>query len=160
MPAGAVALTATYKNAPVATYQLTVVGGSGSGAYAAGTVVTIKAAAQTGKVFAGWTGSTSYLSGTTSATATVTMPASAITLTATYKTAYYLTVYGGSGSGWYASGTKVTIVANAPAAGKAFSKWTGSTGYVARTTSSTTTVTMPSKSISLTATYVTRWSRR
>lgn len=156
MPAGAVSLTATYKNLY---YALTVTGGSGSGAYAAGTVVTIKAAAQTGKVFAGWTGSTAYLSSTTSATATVTMPAKAITLTATYKTAYYLTVYGGSGSGWYAYGTKVTIIANAPAAGKAFSKWTGSTGYVAWNTSSTTTVTMPSNAISLTATYVTRWSR-
>ncbi|MDD3005989.1 MAG: right-handed parallel beta-helix repeat-containing protein [Candidatus Pacebacteria bacterium] len=155
MPTGAAFLTATYKDAPVTTYDLTVSGGSGSGSYVSGTKVTITAATITGKVFVGWIGSTSYLSSTTAATATVIMPAKAITLTATYKTAYYLTIYNGSGSGWYAAGTKVTIAANAPAVRQVFYRWTGSTSYVARITSATTTVTMPSKSISLTATYST-----
>ena len=159
IPNSVINLTVTYKDA-IVLYNLTVSGGSGSGSYAAGTKVTIKAnAAPAGKVFYKWIGNTGYVASATSATTTVTMPSGAITLTATYKTAYYLTVYGGKGSGWYAYGTKVTIAANAPASGKVFYRWTGSTYYISSTTSATTTVTMPSKAISLTANYKSRYSR-
>ncbi|HEY5141772.1 MAG TPA: hypothetical protein VIJ25_21010, partial [Methylococcales bacterium] len=146
-----------YGTTPTA-YALTVSGGSGSGSYAAGTNVTIAASAPvTGKVFDKWTGDTTYVSSTTSAATTVTMPSSAITLTATYKIApvvtYVLIVTNGTGGGSYASGTQVTITAAVAPADKVFDKWTGSTSYIASATSATTTVTMPGSAITLTATY-------
>jgi uncharacterized protein YkwD len=62
------------------TYKLTVVNGSGSGIYKAGTKVAIKAAAApTGKAFDKWN------NGTTSANFTYTTTAKAVTLTALYK---------------------------------------------------------------------------
>jgi|GEM_PF-1718915 hypothetical protein len=160
MPAGNVNLTAAYKDEAVTLYSLTISGGSGSGSYAAGTQVTITADAPVeGKTFDQWTGDTAYVSDLNAATATVTMPDKPITLTATYKTAYYLAISGGSGSGWYTAGTKVTIAANAPEAGKVFYKWTGDIRYLSSIYFSTTTVTMPSKNISLTATYRTKYLR-
>jgi len=136
-------------------YTLTVNSGTGDGSYAQGAKVTITAdAPATGKVFDKWTGDTSYVASVTSATTTVTMPAKNISLTATYKdVTYALAVGKGSGDGLYAQGAKVTITADAPATGYVFSKWTGDTSYVASVTSATTTVTMPAKNISLTATY-------
>jgi len=71
------------------------------------------------------------------------------------QTTYSLTVNDGLGGGSYASGTSVMINASAPATGKVFDKWTGDATYLASTTSSTTTVTMPAKAITLTATYKT-----
>jgi hypothetical protein len=145
-----------------AKYALTVNSGSGSGSYISGQQITISAnAAPSRQVFDKWTGDTSYVSNATSASAVVTMPARAITLSATYKaassTSYQLTVSGGSGSGSYASDTKVTITANAAPRGKVFDRWTGDTSCVSNTRSATTTVTMPSKAITLTATYRSRY---
>lgn len=71
------------------------------------------------------------------------------------QTTYSLTVNDGLGGGSYASGTSVMINASVPATGKVFDKWTGDATYLASTTSSTTTVTMPAKAITLTATYKT-----
>jgi chitosanase len=68
-------------------------------------------------------------------------------------TKYSLTVYNGSGSSSFKSGQVVTIAANSPASGQVFDKWTGDTSYLISTTSATTTLTMPAKAISLTATY-------
>ncbi|MCP3060586.1 hypothetical protein LXT21_17525 [Myxococcus sp. K38C18041901] len=64
---------------------------------------------------------------------------------------YALTVNAGSGDGQYASGTQVTITADAPASGQVFDKWTGAT--VASATSATTTLTMPAAATTVTATY-------
>jgi len=138
------------------TYALTVTNGSGDGAYASGTKVTITAnTSAPGKVFDKWTGSTAYIASTTSPTTTVTMPSSAITLTATYKDVpkYTLTVTNGTGDGSYAQGTETVIIADVPATGKVFDKWTGSTSCINSTTSPTAIVTMPASSIALTATY-------
>ncbi|NJL18776.1 MAG: hypothetical protein HC901_00140 [Bdellovibrionaceae bacterium] len=67
------------------TYVLAVNSGSGDGNYQAGTVVNISAdAAPAGKAFAAWTGDVSTVADVTNATTTVTMPAGAVTLTATY----------------------------------------------------------------------------
>jgi len=69
-------------------YALTVNGGSGGGNYNPTTIVPIKAAAPpAGQVFAGWTGNTSALANPAAANTTVTMPASAMAVTATYTTA-------------------------------------------------------------------------
>ena len=74
----------------VNTYPLTVSSGSGSGSYAKDASVTITAdAPQTGKRFKEWTGADglTFTGGTckTSATATFTMPASPVTVSATYE---------------------------------------------------------------------------
>ena len=69
-------------------YALTVNNGSGSGSYAEGTQTNITAnPAPSGKLFDQWTGDTQYIvSGdVTSTTVTVSMPAQAVTLTASYK---------------------------------------------------------------------------
>lgn len=84
MPDFAITLTATYKNLP--TYALTVNGGTGSGFYISGKQIVVTANPPTrGKIFSKWIGDTSYVSNIYSPTATVTMPAKAIILTATYK---------------------------------------------------------------------------
>ena len=70
------------------TYLLTVASGIGGGEFEAGAVVTIVAnAAPSGKVFDKWTATAGTLANATSATTTFTMPASAATVTATYKDA-------------------------------------------------------------------------
>jgi hypothetical protein len=92
MPANAVTLTATYENdtppAP-STYAVTVNNGTGDGSYAKDATVTITAdAAPSGQHFKEWTGADSlnFTSGSkTSATATFTMPANAVEVTATYE---------------------------------------------------------------------------
>lgn len=71
-------------------YKLTVNYGSGSGEYAAGQVVTISAFApeSSSKVFSKWTTTTTGVgfASATSASTTITMPASEVTVTANYKT--------------------------------------------------------------------------
>ena len=64
-----------------------------------------------------------------------------------------LTVVNGSGSGTYDYGTVVNITANPPNGDEVFDKWTGPVGYLANQYASSTTVTMPSSNITLTATY-------
>lgn len=69
---------------PPTTYTLTVINGIGGGSYQAGTTVTIQAmAAPAGQVFSSWTGAT--VASPTSATTTLTMPASNVTVTANYS---------------------------------------------------------------------------
>lgn len=135
-------------------HLLTVAKGTGGGSYAAGAKVTIKANTPAkGKIFDKWTGDTAYVSNAKSATATVTMPDKAVTLQATYKTAYCLTVNNGTGDGWYAAGAKVTVKADAPAKNKVFSKWTGDVDFLSRTDSPCVTLTMPSEPVEVTANY-------
>ena len=64
---------------------------------------------------------------------------------------YALNVVGGSGAGSYASGTVVTIVANAPAPGYVFSQWIGVSTASSITT--TTTLTMPAANVTVTAAF-------
>ncbi len=149
MPAANTTVTATYKAGP--TFTLTVVSGSGGGSFGAGNVVAIVAnAPPTGQVFDQWTGAT--VASATSASTTLTMPASNVTVTATYKAVLYtLTVTGGSGSGSYAAGTSVAISANAPPSGQVFDQWTGAS--VGNAQSASTVITMPAASTALTATF-------
>jgi hypothetical protein len=154
MPTAAVVATATYVPGPF--FTLTVNSGTGDGSYLVGRVITITADDPvTGKVFSTWTGGT--VASPTSPSTTITIPASNVAVTATYTdavvTQYTLIVTNGTGDGNYAAGTVVTIVANAPGTGQAFSQWTG--GTVANASASTTTVTMPASAVTVTATYVT-----
>jgi hypothetical protein len=66
---------------------------------------------------------------------------------------YVLTVTGGTGSGTYAQGTVVTIVAGTAPSGKTFDQWTGDTSYAADIHAASTTVTMPAAAVHLTAAY-------
>ena len=164
MPAQAVTVTATYEDIPATTYAVTVNSGTGSGDYAEGASVTITAnAPETGKQFKEWTGADglTFTSGSkTSSTATFTMPARAVTVTATYEeipvTSYTVTVTNGMGGGEYTAGASVTITANASEPGKQFKEWTGTDGLTFTSgskTSSTATFTMPSNAVTVTATY-------
>jgi len=67
---------------------------------------------------------------------------------------YTLTVNSGTGGGLYTNGSQVAIAADAPADGKVFDKWIGDTAYVANLNSASTTVAMPTRAVTLTATYV------
>lgn len=68
-------------------------------------------------------------------------------------TTYMLTVNSGSGDGDYAEGDSISITADTALTGKEFDKWIGNTSYLLDPNSSTTTVTMPSQDIAVTATY-------
>ncbi|MEI7850893.1 MAG: Ig-like domain-containing protein [Kiritimatiellales bacterium] len=150
MPASNIAVQARFKNT---TYALTVNSGSGSGSYTIGTPVTIVASNIPGAAFYQWTGDTSALSSNTVST-TVSMPSNAVSLTATYYNLYALTVSNGTGSGSFYTNTQVvTIVADAPLTGMEFDKWVGDTQYANSVTATTTTVTMPTNAVNLTATY-------
>ena len=152
MPAANTTVTANYGPVPPATYTLTVVNGTGSGAYAAGAVVPIAAnSPPAGQQFQSWTGAS--VANSTSASTTITMPAANTTVTASYAAVptYTLTVVNGTGSGAYAAGAVVPIAANSPPAGQQFQSWTGAT--VANSTSANTTITMPAANTTVTANY-------
>ncbi len=160
MPGSDVILTALYK--PVPQYLLTVNGGTGGGSYTNGTPVPIAAPAVPEHIFAGWVSVPSgvalgptYVPG--SDVTTVTMPATNVTLTATYTPVLYsLTVFSGSGSGSYAQGTTVTVavaVSDLPTAGHVFDRWTGATQAVANVFAPTTTVVQAAGAMTLTAVF-------
>lgn len=68
--------------------------------------------------------------------------------------AYLLTVVSGTGGGTYAAGAQVPIKANPPVQGKVFDKWTTSNGgSFEDANSASTTFTMPSNEVTVTATY-------
>ena len=64
-----------------------------------------------------------------------------------------LTVNDGSGSGQHAAGTILTVTAEPPPPGKKFAGWSGDTQILANPSESTTTATMPSIDVTITATY-------
>ena len=66
---------------------------------------------------------------------------------------YQLTVNSGSGSGSYAAGSVVDLVANAPPSGQVFDQWTGDIGTVADVNAASTTLTMPAGDATVTASY-------
>ncbi len=155
MPEGVVEVTATYD----LTYAVTVNNGIGNGDYAPGTTVAIMAVTPyAGYTFATWTvvsgGVT--LASTTSSTTTFTMPEEAVEVTATYKPIpYAVTVNYGTGDGDYAPGATVTITADDPSPGYAFTGWLVVSGGVTlhSATGATTTFIMPDKAVEVTATY-------
>ena len=140
-------------------HNLTVVNGSGSGNYDYKTTVAITADTPAdGKMFDVWTGDTAGVVNVNLATTTVVMPDSDLTVTATYadvpSTPFTLTVNGGTGTGSYAAGTIVNIVANPPMTGMVFDQWTGDIATVAEITAADTSITIPAANVQVTATYV------
>ncbi len=156
MPAAAATVTASYKDIPTVTYALTVVNGSGSGEYAAGTTVDIVAYYPTeGMVFDRWSASVGKFGNGFSASTTFTMPAAAVTVTAAYKSGssatFALIVVNGTGSGEYGAGETVAITADDPPSGMIFNAWAGAT--VDNPAATATTLVMPAAATTVTATY-------
>jgi glucan-binding YG repeat protein len=78
-----------------------------------------------------------------------------VTVAAAPPAQYAVTVSNGTGGGSFAEGSVVTITANAAAEGKIFNKWTTTDGVTfADESSATTSFVMPTKAVTVTATYV------
>lgn len=148
----------------VSSYVVTVNNGSGSGSYSQGDSVAIRAdTPSNGRQFKEWRGADdlTFTNGSAlEANASFTMPSRNVTITATYedipRTSYVVTVNQGSGSGSYAQGEAVTIIANTPESGKRFKEWTGASGLTFTSGSaitSTATFIMPGNAVNITATY-------
>ena len=138
-------------------HHLTVNNGSGDGDYAPSTLVSIVAEAPPpGMAFFRWTGGNGgTFANANNASTTFTMPNNDASVTATYQFVFDLTVVDGSGSGTYASGTLVPIVADAPPAGYYFAGWTSSAGGTFANASSVSTLfTMPANATTVTANYL------
>ena len=140
----------------VVTHNVTVTDGTGSGIYAVGESVTVKADAPAkGKTFDKWTATGVTIANPTSSTVTFDMPDCDVVLTATYKDIIYtVTVTDGTADKTSVTyGESVTVEASAPAKGKTFDKWTATGVTIANPTSSTVTFDMPDCDVVLTATY-------
>jgi len=150
----------------VRVYVLSVNSGTGGGNFAQGEIVTITAGnAPTGQRFKQWNISptVTFTGGTnaTSATAKFTMPAGAVTATATYEpipaTTYTVTVNSGTGGGNFAQGATVTITASNAPTGQRFKQWNVSPAVTftggTNATSATAKFTMPAGTVTATATY-------
>jgi formylglycine-generating enzyme required for sulfatase activity len=133
-------VSAVFEEIP--TYRLTVSGGAGGGTYTNGQAVTIYASPPPEHHTFLWAGDTAALADPTRWITTLVMPASDVTVTATYPPLLYtLTVSGGTGGGAYTNGQTVTIVAtNRPTAQHAFYAWLGDTNGVADVYAATTAV--------------------
>ncbi len=157
MPAKNVSITAIYTNEQ--TYTITVNYGTANKTSArAGETVTITAnTPAANKLFSKWTTTSGVtFASATSATTTFTMPAKNVTVTATYvdKT-FIVTVGSGTANKTTAKmGETVTVTANDPANGMIFDRWVSNDVAFANATAMTTTFTMPSKDVTVTATYV------
>ena len=143
-----------------------VLGGSPDNKYVPGEQLRIAAAdPPAGQVFDKWevVSGTVTLADATQRVTTFTMPASPVTLKATYKTVKYLvTLENGTlansppADGKYAQGETVSIVANPTPPGQVFDKWVvvNGTGVVfADETSAQTSFTMPANEVKVKATY-------
>lgn len=86
MPAKNVSFSAVFENNQVDTYTVTVTGGTGSGEYEEGKVVTIKAEVPEGKQFVEWSGNgVALLDYADAAEASFTMPGNDVSLNAVLK---------------------------------------------------------------------------
>lgn len=136
-------------------YTLTVTNGSGSGSYTNGSVVLLAAATPpTYFTFDRWTGDTNCIANVTASNTTLTMPATGIEVTATYKAILYsLSVANGSGAGAYTNGTVVAITAGAPPTYFTFDHWSGYTNGILDVLAPSTTITILGTNTTVSATY-------
>ncbi|MDR1734634.1 MAG: DUF6273 domain-containing protein [Oscillospiraceae bacterium] len=108
---------------------LEIKNGSGSGYYAPGTTVNIsfdESVLTERNYFHSWDDYYDVVANVNAKNTTVTMPddsTSTITVYTNIYSKYKLTVYDGSGSGYYLPGETVQVVADAPETGKMFDYW-------------------------------------
>ena len=129
--------------------------GSGDGPYEPGDEVTVTAnPARPGEKFYVWEGDAAILDDLRSESTQALIPFRDVTITATYSDlpTYDVLVTNGSGDGDYYAGAQVNINANPPPAGQQFAGWTGNVTF-ANASSPTTSFTMPSSPVVVTATY-------
>ena len=74
-------------------------------------------------------------------------------MSASENSTFTLTVNNGSGSGNYAAGVSVLIIANSPPFGQVFAQWIGDVSGIGNINSANTTFTMWNSNASVTATY-------
>ncbi len=136
----------------VTAVTLTIVSGSGGGAYSPSQVVTIGANTVPGFAFSEWVGDTINVANPWNANTTIIANTDA-TITATYVVSYFdLTVISGSGSGSYTLDQEVAISANPAPTGMVFDQWTGDTIDVVNIHDPNTRIFMPGDA-TVTATY-------
>lgn len=80
-------------------------------------------------------------------------PSNEVFHTTPNPTAHVLTVSNGSGTGNYVAGRIVTVSANAPPAGRQFDRWMDDWVILSNPMIATTTATMPSQDVAITANY-------
>ena len=135
-------------------HTLTVNSGFGSGQFPQYEVVEIWAdVAPSGEGFSRWIGDTESIADIYDRDTIITMPDSAVELTATYGQWYGLTVNSGSGDGQYAAGSAVSVFADPVPTGLVFDQWLGDVGSVVDTYAAETTLIMPDGVAEITATY-------
>ena len=142
---------------PPPTFELSVVNGSGDGSYTNGHVQTIVADAPPAWFeFDKWSGATNTVADIFAASTTLSIPASNITVTATYKAqSFDVTVSNGTASAYSATNGQVVVVtADPPAvATNVFWRWEGDVANVADISAMTTTVTIAGADVVLSAAY-------
>ncbi|WP_291854795.1 T9SS type A sorting domain-containing protein [Marinilabilia sp.] len=147
---------------PITISKIPAAGGTatGSGTANLGDVVAIAATPETGYQFVEWTGDTQYLDDPTAASASLTMPAAGVNLTANFELVDYSiaisanTAAGGTttGSGTANFGDVVAITAT-PETGYQFVEWTGDTQHLDDLTAPSASLTMPAADVNLTANF-------
>lgn len=143
-------------------YALVVMGGRGSTggsspALPGARIVISASAAPAGQVFDRWIGAASGIDNINSGTTTITMPAHAVFLLASYRSSaspvYNITAGSAYGSGSSQPGSYLNVEALPAPTWYVFDKWVGNTDSMADVHASSTTLVMPSTNISITATY-------
>jgi len=163
MPAKDITITATFKQAPPNTHSIS---GKVSGDIQQGVTISLN----TGQSTATNASGIYAISGLSDGNYTVTPSLSGYTFSPANENAtvsgadvanvnfssnvikFTLTVHNGTGGGQYAEKIQVSISATVPT-GQIFNGWTGDTQYVANANSANTTLRMPAKNISVTATF-------
>ena len=159
MPAAPAEVTAVFRDIIVETFTLTVNGGSGTGSYAAQTVIPLTAAEpEKGMEFSHWDNDAGAVANANNSSTSFTMPATNAVVTACYQQVNYrLTVTNGteasSFSGTYHYNDVIELVADEPAEGMVFSHWENNAGAIANANQSSTTFTMPAKDAQVVACY-------
>lgn len=146
---------------PLTSTAVTVVGGTGSGSYKAGTTASISATIPAGMAFDRWTSSQPVtFANPLAAQTTFRVPATAVTVTATFKAIVTVdvtitggTINGGAATGKFVEGTRLNIRANAAPAGQVFDKWTGMTAGLASVTAEQTVLTVGSTAVVVASSY-------
>jgi hypothetical protein len=147
----------TTSSSPSDSYAVTVNNGTGDGTYPTGTEVTVTADPPgPGEEFRVWEGDVAILDDFTSESTEALIPFQDVTITATYSAVPTsdVVVTNGTGDGSYYVGAQVNISANPAPAGQQFAGWTGNVTFN-NASSPTTSFTMPSTPVVVTATYST-----